>query len=89
MPSYQVQILDAAAKDLSKLGRPVASRIVKRLRWLADRMDQIDPEPLHGDLSGFFKLRVGDHRVVYELLGDERTIAVHAVGHRREIYRSR
>lgn len=89
MPSHQVKILDAAARDLSKLDRPVASRIVKRLRWLADRMDQVDPEPLHGSLSGFFKLRVGDHRVVYELPAGESTIVVHAVGHRSKIYRAR
>ncbi len=46
-------------------------------------------EALTGDLEGLFKLRVGDHRVVYELLHEERSIIIHMIGHRREIYRRR
>jgi len=50
------------------------------------------PEALSGDLKGlkgFYKLRVGDYRVIYEILYEERTIVVHAIGHRRDIYRKR
>jgi len=46
-------------------------------------------EALTGDLEGLFKLRVGDHRVVYGLLHEERSIIIHMIGHRREIYRRR
>jgi hypothetical protein len=42
-----------------------------------------------GDLAGLYKLRVGDYRIIYEVLWDEETIVIHAVGHRREIYRRR
>ncbi len=42
-----------------------------------------------GDLAGLYKLRVGDYRVIYEVLWDEETIVIHAIGHRREIYRRR
>ena len=44
---------------------------------------------LTGDLAGLHKLRVGDYRVVYEVLHSEQTIIVHLVGHRRDIYRRR
>lgn len=86
---YRIRLLDAAAKELSKLDRPVASTVVRRLRWLAGRIDQIDPEPLHGNLSDFYKLRVGDYRVIYEIVREETTILVHAVGHRSKVYRHR
>lgn len=33
--------------------------------------------------------RIGDHRVLYEILVDERTIVIHAIGHRRDIYKRR
>jgi mRNA interferase RelE/StbE len=36
-----------------------------------------------------FKLRVGDYRVVYELIHEEQVVMVHAIGHRREVYRRR
>jgi len=32
---------------------------------------------------------VGDYRVIYEILYDEQTIVIHAVGHRKDIYRKR
>jgi mRNA-degrading endonuclease RelE of RelBE toxin-antitoxin system len=40
-------------------------------------------------IDGFYKLRVGDYRVIYEILYDEQTIVIHAVGHRKDIYRKR
>ncbi|MBI4463268.1 MAG: type II toxin-antitoxin system RelE/ParE family toxin [Acidobacteria bacterium] len=34
-----------------------------------------------------FKCREGDYRILYEPLRKERLIVVHAIGHRREIYK--
>ena len=86
---FRVRILDAAAKELKALDRPVADRIVQRLRWLAGAVENTDPEPLKRQLKGMFKLRVGDYRVIYELLREERTILVHLIGHRSKVYRRR
>lgn len=44
-------------------------------------------EALTGEFEGLFKLRVGDYRVVYELIHEEKLILIHAIGHRRDIYR--
>jgi mRNA-degrading endonuclease RelE of RelBE toxin-antitoxin system len=40
-------------------------------------------------LDGFFKLRVGDVRVVYSLDREARLIRIHLVGNRDEIYKRR
>jgi mRNA-degrading endonuclease RelE of RelBE toxin-antitoxin system len=40
-------------------------------------------------LAAFFKLRIGDLRVVYTLDRKARRIHVHLIGHRDEIYKSR
>jgi mRNA interferase RelE/StbE len=47
----------------------------------------IKPTALKGELSGLFKLREGDYRIIYQILHKERTLVIHAIGHRREIYR--
>ena len=86
---YRIHILDAATRELSRLDESVSRRIVDRINWLAANLDAIKREALTGDLEGLYKLRVGDYRVVYEVLGQEQTIVIHAIGHRREIYRSR
>jgi mRNA interferase RelE/StbE len=84
---YRLRILDAAARDLSKLDKQVALRILKRLDWLAANLDNTKLQPLSADLSEFHKLRVGPYRVIYEVLREESTLLIHAIGHRREVYK--
>jgi len=89
MAEYRIRILGAASQDLARLDKPMERRIVQRINWLAANLDAIRLEALTGDLAGLYKLRVGDYRVIYEVLWDEETIVIHAIGHRREIYRRR
>lgn len=89
MAEYRIRILGAASQDLARLNKPIGRRIVQRIKWLAANLDAIRPEELIGDFVGCYKLRVGDYRVIYEVLRDEATIVIHAIGHRREIYRRR
>ncbi len=89
MAEYRIRILKAASQDLERLDKPTGRRIVQRINWLAANLDAIRLEALTGDLAGLYKLRVGDYRIIYQVLWDEETIVIHAVGHRREIYRKR
>ena len=86
---YGIRILDAAARELTRLDRPIGHRVVERIHWLAANLDNIKPEALTGELAGLYKLRVGNYRVVYEILHNEQTIVIHLIGHRREVYRGR
>jgi len=82
-----LRILDAAEDDLTRLDRTVAQRIISRIQWLAEHFDEIKPELLTGTLSGFFKLRAGDYRIIYKVRRDENLIVIHRIGHRREVYK--
>jgi mRNA interferase RelE/StbE len=86
---YELRILESATRDLEKLNAQIARRILARLRWLATNFENVHPEALTGDLAGLFKFRVGDHRVIYEVIHNERIIVIHMIGHRREVYRRR
>jgi len=86
MSKYRIRILQAASRELERLDKPTGRRIVQRINWLAANLDAIRLEALTGNLAGLYKLRVGDYRVVYEVLWDEEIIVIHAIGHRREIY---
>ena len=86
---YSLNLLDSALRDLERLDTKVGWRIVKRLIWLATNIDNITPEPLKGDLSMFYKFRIGDYRALYNILEDEEMIIIHQIGHRKEIYRKR
>ncbi|MBU2610107.1 MAG: type II toxin-antitoxin system RelE/ParE family toxin [Chloroflexi bacterium] len=89
MAVYCIRILQKATRELERLDKPIARRIAERITWLAANLDDIRPEPFKGNLAGLYKLRIGDHRVVYEILYDEKMIVIHQVGHRSEIYRRR
>ena len=84
---YLAEITAEAERDLEQLDKPVARRIRKRIQWLADHFEQVTPEPLSGPLKDLYKLRVGDYRVLYDILRQERVLAVHRIRHRREVYR--
>jgi mRNA interferase RelE/StbE len=86
---YDIRILDEAVRDLDGLDKPVARRILERIKWLAANMDEISPELLKGDLAGLYKFRIGDFRVIYQILQNENVVLVHQSGHRSAIYRKR
>ena len=86
---YRIRILPAATRELERLDKPAAHRIADRINWLAANLDDLRPEPYTGNLAGLYKLRVGDYRVIYQILHDEKVVMVHQVGHRSEIYRKR
>lgn len=84
---YEVNFTSHADSDLRRLDAPIAQRLLTRLRWLAENFDRIRPEALKGEWRDFFKLRVGDYRVLYTFNRTKREIVVHFVRHRREVYR--
>ena len=86
---YKIRILDSAKKELAKLSKPIAQKVVKRIRWLGENLEHINPTPLKGQMSDFYKLRTGDYRVLYEILHDEKEVVIHLIGHRKNIYRKR
>ena len=87
MSTYSVRILKAASREFEGPDRAVAKRIIKRIQWLSDNLESLKPTALKGELSGLFKLREGDYRIIYQILHKERIVVIHAIGHRREIYR--
>jgi len=81
---FKVEWTGKAIRDLEKLDKPVAARIIRKITWFSSNSEKVVLEPLSGDLRGMFKLRIGDWRVIYTLKNDEALIQF--VGHRRDIY---
>ena len=86
---YRVQLLDSAADDLRRLDRTIARRLLRRIEWLAENLEVVNRERLTGQFAGLLKFRVGDYRILYEVIDDEQLIIIHIVGHRRDIYHRR
>ncbi len=84
--SYPVRYEPEAWEDLISLPRQIQSRIIKKIDWLSANFDDITPLELTGNLAGFYKLRVGDYRSIYELNNTEEQIIIIRIGHRSNIY---
>ena len=81
----KIEWTEGATKDLERLDKPIARRILRRLAWFSKNFQSIVPEPLTGELKGTFKLRIGNWRAVYTLEG--KIIVIQFIGHRSEIYK--
>jgi len=84
--AYKVQYQDRAVSDLKKLDQQTQKRIINKISWLAVNFEQITPMPLSENWAGFYKLRVGDYRVIYSLDETISVLWIEKVGHRRDIY---
>lgn len=87
--TYRFLVLPGAAKQLRTLPEPLAKRIYKKLRWIARQDSPLRYSVfLHDSRIGDVRFRIGEYRVVAIVDQRKRVIAIAAVGHRKEVYRS-
>ncbi|MDD5306261.1 MAG: type II toxin-antitoxin system RelE/ParE family toxin [Deltaproteobacteria bacterium] len=84
--AYRVQIKESALKALKRLPRPIHVRAWEAISDLAD-----DPRPrgcrkLAGE-EDLWRIRIGNYRVVYQVLDAVLIVLVVRIAHRREVYR--
>jgi len=88
--AWSVEFLPEAARELRKLDRQVAARL---LQFLDKRVrDAHDPrsigEPLRGERFGtYWKYRVGDYRLICSIQDQRVVVTVVRIGHRRDVHR--
>lgn len=51
--SYSVEYEPEALADLERLTQAICERVINKITWLAENFDQITPQTLTADLSGF------------------------------------
>ena len=82
---YQIIILPAAEKALSKLPK----RMQVRIQGVITTLARNPVPPVSKKLVGRdnYRLRVSDYRIVYSIHENILTVKIISIGHRREIYR--
>ena len=86
--TYLVKIAPAAERQLRTFDPPVRRRVQAAIDLLAS--DPRPPkaiQPIGG--SGEWRVRTGDHRIIYEIHDDQLIALILGLRHRREIYESR
>lgn len=86
MSSYRVDIARRALRTLAALPRQEQQRVRAAIDLLADTPRPPGSVKLTGE-DRAYRVRVGDYRIVYEVLDDRLVIHVVRIGHRRDVYR--
>ena len=79
---WSVELSKSSLKALDRLGKIAASRILDGLQELGDTENPLrhkDVRPLEGKLKGFYRLRVGEYRFIFELDSENRRIGLLAI----------
>ena len=84
--SYTITIDPAAARELKKLNPELRRTFVAIIDGLADEPRPAGAKKLRGSKSSY-RVRVGDHRVLYQITDKKLLVIVIKVGHRRDVYR--
>jgi len=71
-------------EDLPLIDRKAKDRIRKAIEERLQRAPQDYGEPLRKSLKGYWKLRVGDYRVVFKLI--ESGVWILGIRHRKPVY---
>ena len=75
-----------ADEFLDDLDDSIRERIMDKVEWLLANVDSVKHRRLSGGFRDFYKLRVGDYRVLYRMNREKELIRIEDIGHRSEIY---
>lgn len=87
--TFRIVFTDDALLELRKIDVTQRKRIVK---WLEKNIDGCDDprrtgKLLSGDLTGLWRYRIGDYRVICDIRDEQLVVLVIKVGPRGQIYK--
>ena len=87
--AWTINFKPKAERELGSLDKQTQKRIIHYIEnRIAQRANQrMLGAPLHNNLKGLWKYRVGDYRLICEINDDTVTVLVINVGHRKEVYK--
>jgi len=81
---YRVKIKRSAEKEIKGLPKKKQARIGAAVDLLAETPRPPKCVQLQKDR---YRVRVGDYRIIYDVLDDELIVYVVRIGHRKDVYR--
>ncbi len=86
MASFSIQWRASTRKDLRRLPAGEVQRIMKDVEALGENPIPHGSEKLAGT-QHTHRIRIGDYRVIYEVLASGRIVEIQRVRHRKDVYR--
>ena len=83
---YSIRFTLRAQGDLCTLDRPVQQRLRRHIDRLGENPFPPGAQKLHAE-EPYYRIRVGDYRVIYQVEPHQLVVIVVKIGHRKDVYR--
>ena len=87
MTLWHIEFSEEAENDVESLDKAIRKRGFNTLERLETHFDDMVPMPLGGLWKGFFKLRVGDWRIIHKVRTIENVLMIHYIDRGDKIYK--
>ena len=84
--AFRIEWKKSTRKDLRRLPSGAVDRVIKAVEALAENPFPQGVEKLAGSEHAY-RIRLGDYRVVYEVVTGFKLVEVQRVRHRKDVYR--
>ncbi len=81
---YEIEFKSSVSHDLRQLDKEAVRRILSQISVVLSD-DPRSGERLHGEFALLYKLRVGEYRVIYTIIGKDRVLILR-ITHRSKAY---
>ena len=81
--TFRVLLHPKAAKESQQIEKQTHTRIIESAKQLCENPDKLG-NPLKQ--SDYWRLRVGDYRVIYEINQNKKQVVILFIGHRSKLY---
>ncbi|HES7145184.1 TPA: type II toxin-antitoxin system RelE/ParE family toxin [Streptococcus pyogenes] len=87
--TYKLVVSDEVKKQLKKMDKHVGLMLAKDMKKRLDGLNNPRQfgKALTGQYEGLWRYRVGNYRVICDIVDNEMIILALEVGHRKEIYK--
>lgn len=88
--NWTIKVSSAVEKKYKKFDKKTKEKIKQALKDLASSENpkfHKHVKPLVGQLEGFYRLRVGDLRIIFSIIEEEKVIAVVNIAPRGDAYK--
>lgn len=88
MATFKVEFVKSAQKEFDRLAARLQLKTAEALSVLAQNpySELLKVKKLKG-ADNLYRIRMGDHRLLYEIRNEQLIVLVIKIGHRREVYR--
>ena len=88
---WRIELSKESRKYLNRSEKRVVSSIFNKINsfreWLEHRGPlTVDVKRLKGNWEGFYRIRLGNNRILFSLDREVKIIRVHDIGHRGDVY---